>query len=119
MMLVWYTGDSYGLTLFKSDYIDYVECDIPVKDVTKVNRVIRIGNTLHKFIESNGQDMFFPYISYQLTQTYVCLFSPHNYYQMYGGHSVVQGNQVTTHLPFHRIHIPVDLKGNNLPVVHI
>ena len=27
-------------------------------------------------------------------------------------------NQVTMHLPFHRIHIPVDICGTNLPVVH-
>ena len=37
---------------------------------------------------------------------------------MHGGHSVVNGNQSTMHLPFHRIHIPVDLVGTNLPVVH-
>ena len=30
----------------------------------------------------------------------------------------MQGNQVTMHLPFHRIHITVDIGGTNLPVVH-
>ena len=35
MMLVWDTGASYGLTPFRSDFIDYVKCDIPGKDVTK------------------------------------------------------------------------------------
>ena len=30
----------------------------------------------------------------------------------------MQGNQVTTHLPFERINIPVDLGGTNLPMVH-
>ena len=30
----------------------------------------------------------------------------------------MHGNQVTMHLPFHRIHIPVDIGGTNLPVVH-
>ena len=30
----------------------------------------------------------------------------------------MQVNQVTMHLPFHRIHIPVDICGTNLPVVH-
>ena len=63
MMLVWDTGASYGLTPFMSDFIDYVEFYIPVKDVTKVNRVIGIGTTLHKFIESNGRDIFLPCIS--------------------------------------------------------
>lgn len=35
--LIWDTGASFGLTPFRSDFIDYVEADIPVKDVTKVN----------------------------------------------------------------------------------
>ena len=50
MMLVWDMGASYGLTPFRSDFIEYLECDIPVKDVTKVNRVIGIGITPHHFI---------------------------------------------------------------------
>ena len=49
-MLVWDKGDSYGLKPFRSDFIDYVGCDITVKDTTKVNKVIGIGNNLHKFI---------------------------------------------------------------------
>ena len=119
MMLVWDTGDSYGLTPSSSGFIDYVECDILVKDVAKVNRVIKIGTTLDKFIERNCQYIFLPCISYQLTQTYVCLFSTQTYNQMHGGHYVVNGNQLTTHLPFHRIDIPVDIGGTNSPVVHI
>ena len=50
MILFWNTGTSYGLTPFRSDFIDGMECDILVKDVTKVNRVIGIGTNLHKFI---------------------------------------------------------------------
>ena len=30
----------------------------------------------------------------------------------------MQGNQLTVHFPFHRIHIPVDLGKTDLPVVH-
>ena len=74
MILIWDTGASYGLIPFRSDFIDHMECNIPVKDVTKVNRVIVTGTTLHKFIESNGQDILLPCISYHLTQTYVRLF---------------------------------------------
>ena len=95
-----------------------MECVIPPKHITKVNRIIGIGTTLHKFIERNSQDILFPYISYQLTQTDVRLFSPQTYHQMYVGHYVVQVNQFFMHFPFHRIHIPVDLGGNNLPLVH-
>ena len=49
MILIWDTGASFGLTPFRSDFIDYVKCDIPIRDVTKVNRVIGIGTTLNKF----------------------------------------------------------------------
>ncbi len=43
LILIWDTGGSAGLTPFRSDFIDYVECDIDVRDVTKVNKVIGIG----------------------------------------------------------------------------
>ena len=118
MMLVWYTGALYGLTLFRSDFIDYVECKILFKYMIKINRVIEIVTTLHKFIESNCKYIFLPFISYHLTQTYVRLFSPQTYHQIHGGPSVAHGNQVTTNFPFNRIHIPVDLGGTNLPVAH-
>ena len=43
------TGALFGITPFRSDFIDYVEADIPVKDITKINRVIENGTTLQKF----------------------------------------------------------------------
>ena len=46
VVLVCNTGDLYGFTPFRSDFIDYVKCDIPVKDASKVNRVIGMGTTL-------------------------------------------------------------------------
>ena len=70
------------------------------------------------FIESNGKDIFLPCISYNLTQTDVRLLSPHTYHQMHGGYSAVHVNQVTMHLPFRSINIPVDLGVTNIPVVH-
>ena len=118
MMLVWDTGASYGLTPFRSDFIDYVKCDIPVRDVTKVNRVIGIGTTLHKFIDNNGQEIFLPCVSYHLTQTDVRLFSPQTYHQMHGGHSMARAHQVEMKLSNHRIIIPVNLGGTNLPAVY-
>jgi hypothetical protein len=66
LILIWDTGASYGLTLFCSDFIDYVECDIPVRDVTKVNKVIKIGVTLHKFTRTDGKPVFLPCVSYHL-----------------------------------------------------
>ena len=37
LMLIWDTGASAGLTPFRSDFIDYVKCEIDVQDITKVN----------------------------------------------------------------------------------
>jgi hypothetical protein len=42
VILIWDTGASYGLTPFRSDFIDYVKCEILVRDVTKVNKVVGI-----------------------------------------------------------------------------
>jgi hypothetical protein len=117
-MLVWDTGASYGLTPFCSDFIDYVSCDIPVKDVTKVNRVIRIGTTLSKFIDEDGQEIFLPCVSYHLTQTNVRLFSPQTYHQMHGGESIVSADWVVMELNYQRIVILIKIGGTNLPAVH-
>jgi hypothetical protein len=55
LILIWDIGASYGLTPLCSDFIDYVECDIPVRDVTKVNKFIEIGTTLHKSTSTDGK----------------------------------------------------------------
>ncbi len=46
LILIWDVGASHGLTPFWSDFIDYVKCELPVRDVTKVNTVEGIGTTL-------------------------------------------------------------------------
>jgi hypothetical protein len=74
-VLIWDRGASFGLTPFCSDFINYVECNIPVWDVTKVNKVIKIGTMLHKFIHTDGNPEFLPCISYHLPLTDICLFS--------------------------------------------
>ena len=53
LIFIWDAGDSYGLKTFRSNFIYYVRCDIPVKGVTNINSSIVIGTTLHKFINSN------------------------------------------------------------------
>jgi hypothetical protein len=65
LVLIWEdTGTSYGLTPFRSDFIDYVKCDIPVRDVTKVNTVTGIGTTLHNlFTDINGNPIYLPCVS--------------------------------------------------------
>ena len=48
-------GALFGLTPIQSDLINYAKCDIPVKDVIKVNQVIGIGTTLHMFFDLKGK----------------------------------------------------------------
>ena len=76
LIMIWDTGASFGITLFMSDFIDYVEAEISVKDVTKFNKVIGIGTTLHKFWNDKGKSVFLPCVSYHMPTTDVRLFSP-------------------------------------------
>ncbi len=48
-LLIWDTGATHGLTPFSKDFIQYHPCDIPVKDISKVNRAIGVGMVMHKF----------------------------------------------------------------------
>ena len=41
-LFVWDTGASFGLTPFRGDFIDYIECRISVKDISRTNMVIGI-----------------------------------------------------------------------------
>ncbi len=121
LILFWDTGGSAGLTPFCSNFINYVECDIDVRDVTKVNKVIGICTTLHKFVDVAGNNVYLPCVSYHLPLTDIRLFSPQVYHQIYDGHSVVNGNEVIMRVreegrPI-RIAIPIDRDGTNLPVV--
>ena len=87
-ILIWDTGASFELTPFRSDFIDYVEADIDVKDVTKINHVIGIGTTLHKLKNDKGKELFLPCVSYYLPTTDVRLFSPQTYHQIHGGNTI-------------------------------
>lgn len=49
MPLIWDTGASSGLTPFRSDFLTYEECDIPIKDVSQVNRVKGMGLAGYQF----------------------------------------------------------------------
>ena len=66
-LLVWHSGVSFGLTPFGADFIDYVECAIDVKYNSKLNKVICLVTTLHKFTATN-EDLFYIHaLSYHLT----------------------------------------------------
>ncbi len=119
-ILIWDTGAYAELMPFWSDFIDYVECEIDVRDITKVNKVVSIGTTLHKFMDNNGNHVYLPCVSYHLTTTDFRLFSPQIYHQLHGGHSVVNGNEVV--MKFRKegalISIPIDRNTTNLPIMH-
>ena len=107
LILIWDMGASYKLIPFIIDFIDYVKCNIPVKYGTKINRFIVIGTIFHKFISSNGKEVFLPCMSYHLTQTYFQLFSPQNYHHMHGSYSEVHDFRVSMYLTDYRINITI------------
>jgi len=80
--LVYDTCASHGLTPFRSDFVDYQECDIPVKDISKVNQVRCIGTMMYKFVAINGDLLYLPGLAYHLDTADICLFSPQNYHQL-------------------------------------
>ena len=96
--LVYDTGASYGLTPFRADFIDYQTCDIPVKDISKTNRVKGIGTVMYKFTATNGDLLYLPGLAYHLETADIRLFSPQTYHQLYGGSSVIDGYRVIMHL---------------------
>ena len=106
------------LTPFRSDFIDYVEADIAVKDVTKINRVIAIGSTLHKFKNHKGKDVLLPFVFYHLRTTDVRLFSPQTYHQRHGGNSYLCDDCVEMTLKDNIIVIPIRRELTNLPIVY-
>jgi hypothetical protein len=79
LILIQNTGASYGLTPFMSDFID----NVSVRDITKVNNVIGIGTTLHKFTNIKGFPLYLPCVLYHLPETDVHLLSPQTYCQMH------------------------------------
>ena len=114
--MIWYRGASFGLTPFRSDFIDYVEAEITVKDVTKINRVIGIGTTIQKFQNDQVKDKFLPCVSYHLPTTDVSLFSTQTYHQMHGGYSCLIGDSVDMYCKGNRIVIPIRREQANLPI---
>ena len=53
-MLILYTGESFSLTQLRSYFIYYVNANITVKDVTKINQVIGIITAIKNFVDVNG-----------------------------------------------------------------
>lgn len=125
MHLVWDTGASQGLTPFLNDFIHYHKCDIPVKDISKVNRVIRIGTVMYKFCAMNGEDIFLPGVAFHLPSAEVHLLSPQSYHQHWGGYSMVGQKSVLMNLwhpdgkPSHVLEFPLHDQSNVHTVVNV
>ena len=114
--LVWDIGSLFGLTPFKGNFIDYIECQIPVKDISHTNMVIDMNTILHKF-EVNGKPIWMPCLSYHLPSADICLFSPHTYHTLYNGHSIVLAHHVEMFVGEHCILISIDQEGGNVPTI--
>ena len=104
------------MTPFKGSFIDYVKCNITVKDITKYNTVIWIGTTTHKFVDANGKDVFLPFIYYHLPTTDVQIFSRQAYHQLHGAHSIIKGFNVKMVLKNHNIFITINIQEDNLTI---
>ena len=106
------------MTPFKINFVDYVEYDIPVNDITEINRVIGIDTATNNLIDTNGVVFYFSCVLYHTQKTYVFLFSLQTYHQIHRGHSVVYDFQVEMVFPYHNILIHIEKQKGNLPVVH-
>ena len=110
MILEWDTGASFGLTPFKSNFVDNVECDISIEGLTKVNKVIGIVTTMQKSKNSKGDDVYLPCVSYHIPMAYINLCITKNYHHMHSGNSSVYDDRVETNLSRHKLVMPIDRK---------
>ena len=60
MVLTWDSGASFLLVPFKAELVYYTKFDIPVKDVTKVKKVVGIGKTIYNFKNNKVYDLYLP-----------------------------------------------------------
>ena len=91
-----------------------MKCNTPVKDATKDSTVIRIGTTIHKFVDANGKYEFLPCISYHLPTKNVRLFSPQTYHNLHDTHPIIKGFNVQMVLKNHKIVIPINIQEPNI-----
>ena len=57
-----------------------------------------IGTVMYKFVATNGDLLYLPGLAYHLDTADICLFSPQNYHQLYGGSSTIDGDKVVMKL---------------------
>ena len=118
--LVLDTGASAGLNPFRCDFIDYIECQIPVNGIARTNMVIGIGTTLHK-LWVNGEVIYLPCLSCHLPSAEVRLFSPQTYHKLCGGHSLVLGDRVVKIdklIDSLSTEVDINPEGGIVPMIH-
>jgi hypothetical protein len=124
-LLIWDTGATHGLTPFMKDFIHYHPCDIPVKDISKVDRVIGVSTVKHKFQATNGKDIFLPGVFFHLPTADIRLMSPQSYHQRWAGYSLGGKEGVLMNLwrpdgkPSHVLKFQLDEHLNTPTVVNV
>ncbi len=89
-LLVYDLGASAGITPFKSNLFDYVKYSIPVQDIPKVNEIIGIGTTIHKFVDTKVQIVYLPQVACHLPSSEVHLVTPQVFHQSCRGNSIIK-----------------------------
>ena len=116
-MLGFDTGASFILKPFQDDYVDYLECDIPTKNVTKVKKVIWIGTTIHKIKNRKVADVNLLCLLHHIPKSDISLLSPRNYYHMNGGESSIYSDRVEMNLSGREVVVTIDIKLSNIPTM--
>ena len=116
-VLILDTCASFGSKPFKIDFIDYVKCNIRVKNVSKVNTVISIGTTIHSFVDANGKYVFLTCV-FIFSQPRMCNFSPQIYHQLHDAKSIIKVFNVRMLLKNNKIVIPINIQEYNLPIIY-
>ena len=83
--LVFDTGDSMGLTPFRSDFIDYQPADVSIKAVASTGKVVGIGTVLRKFKSRCGTTVYVPSVNFHMPAADIRLESPQSAIRMLGG----------------------------------
>ncbi len=116
-LLVYNLGASASLTPFKSDFFDCVKCSIPVRNISKVDELIGIGTTFHKFVDTKGQFVYLPQVADDFLSSEVHLFSPQVFHQNCGGKGIIFGDLADIHLTNQNcIDITIDIFESNVPM---
>ena len=84
--LIWGAGVLFRLPSFKSAFVDYVDANVEVKDVTKINKLIGTGTTLYKMVDVDETAAFRLCICYHLLTNNIRLFSSQTYHELHSGH---------------------------------